>query len=180
MMNGLSFERLFATDLDSIIEIFVRGSIVYLVLLVFLRLIRRGPGAVGITDLLVVVMIADAAQNAMAGGYETITEGVMLVATIIGWDYGLDYLGSRVPAVQRLLRPPPKPLIVDGRMHRANMRGEMITEEELRGLLREQGVEEVEEVKQACLEGDGQLSVIKKEPEDEVSGKAGKKKKAIG
>ena len=62
-----------------------------------------------------------------------------------------------------MLRPAPLELIKDGKMVRKNMRQEMITQEELKGLLREQGVEEVSEVKTCCLEGDGHISVIKYE-----------------
>ena len=40
------------------------------------------------TDLLVIVLIADAAQNGMAGEYKSITEGVVLCATIVGWSLG--------------------------------------------------------------------------------------------
>jgi uncharacterized membrane protein YcaP (DUF421 family) len=47
-------------------EIFLRGTVVYLFLFALLRVTRRQAGAIGISDLLVVVLIADAAQNAMA------------------------------------------------------------------------------------------------------------------
>jgi uncharacterized membrane protein YcaP (DUF421 family) len=56
-------------------EIFLRGTIVYLFILFVLRLLRREAGALSISDLLVVVLIADAAQNAMASEYRSITEG---------------------------------------------------------------------------------------------------------
>ena len=45
----------------------------------------RAPAAISITDLLVLVLIADAAQNALAGEYKSITDGLLLVGTIIGW-----------------------------------------------------------------------------------------------
>jgi uncharacterized membrane protein YcaP (DUF421 family) len=146
-----------------IAEIFLRGSIVYLFLFLLLRILRREAGAIGISDLLVVVLIADAAQNAMASEYKSITEGAILVGTIAFWDYFLDWLGYRIPSVQRLLRPAPLLLIKDGHMQRRNMRQEMITEDELMGQLREQGVEGVEEVKKCYLEGDGHVSVIRKD-----------------
>lgn len=142
-------------------EIFVRGTIVYIALFFLLRFLRRGAGAIGISDLLVVVLIADAAQNAMAGEYKSITEGIILVGTIAFWDYFLDWLGYKFPAVQRLLRPAPLLLIKDGRILRQNLRQEMITKEELMGQLREQGVENVEEVKKCYMEGEGHVSVIK-------------------
>jgi len=88
-------------------EIILRGTIVYLFLFVLLRILRRGAEAIGISDLLVVVLIADAAQNAMASEYKSITEGLILVTTIVFWDYFLDWLGYRFPAVRPLLRPTP-------------------------------------------------------------------------
>jgi uncharacterized membrane protein YcaP (DUF421 family) len=146
----------------SIGEIFLRGTIVYLFLFIVFRLLRREAGALGISDLLVVVLIADAAQNAMASDYKSITEGLVLVSTLAFWDYFLDWLGYHFPAAQRLLRPPPSLLIKDGRLQRRNLRMEMITEEELMGKLREQGVKQIEEVKRSYIEADGTISVIKK------------------
>ena len=145
------------------LEIVLRGTFVYLLLFFVLRVLRREAGALGISDLLVVVLIADAAQNAMASEYKSVTEGAVLVGTIVAWDYALDWLGYRFPALGRLLRPAPLPLIKDGRVLRQNLRKEMITTEELMGQLREQGVESVGEVKRCRLEGDGHVSVIKKD-----------------
>ena len=157
-------------------EVFLRGTIIYLLLFFLLRLFRREAGAIGISDLLVVVLIADAAQNAMASDYKSITEGAVLVGTIVFWDYFLDWLGYRIPAVRRILRPAPLLLVKDGRLQRRNMRQEMVTEEELMGLLREQGIENLEEVKKSYLEADGHISVIKKGPSND---KAGTDRKAI-
>ena len=55
------------------------STIVYLFILFVLRLLRREAGSLSISDLLVVVLIADAAQNAMASEYKSITEGLVLV-----------------------------------------------------------------------------------------------------
>jgi uncharacterized membrane protein YcaP (DUF421 family) len=154
-------------------EIFLRGTIVYLFLFVVLRILRREAGALSISDLLVVVLIADAAQNAMASEYNSITEGLILVMTIAFWDYFLDWLSYRFPAVRPLLHPAPLLLIKDGHIQRRNLRQQMITEEELIEELREQGVESVEEVKKSYLEADGRISVITKDSKD----KKGKKEK---
>jgi len=144
-------------------EIILRGTVVYLFLFVLLRLLRRGAGTIGISDLLVVVLIADAAQNAMASEYKSITEGLILVTTIVFWDYFLDWLGYQSPPVRRLLRPAPLLLIKDGRIQQRNLRREMITEEELIEQLREHGVENVSQVKESYIEGDGHISVIAKD-----------------
>jgi uncharacterized membrane protein YcaP (DUF421 family) len=146
-----------------LIEIFLRGSLVYLALFLLLRLfLKRQSAAVGITDMLVVVLIADAAQNAMAGAYTSIPDGVLLVATILFWSYALDWLGFRFP---RFLRPPPLPLVKDGLMLRHNMRQELVTVDELMSMLRQQGVEHLSQVKAACMEGDGHISIVPADPE---------------
>lgn len=160
-------EKLFQIDWNSVfvptvplLEIIFRGSLVYLLLFVVLRLLRREAGGLGIADVLVIVLIADASQNAMSSDYKSITEGGILVATIVFWDYTLDFLGYRFPRFQRFVRPAPLPLIKDGRMLRKNMRQEMITEEELLGQLRQQGIEDIGRVKKCYLEGDGRISLI--------------------
>lgn len=141
-------------------EVVLRGTVVYLFLFFLLRILRREAGQLGISDLLVVVLIADAAQNAMSSDYRSITEGAILVATIAFWDYFLDWLSFRVPALQRLLRPPPLLLIRNGRLQRENMKREMLQENELMAQLREHGMRSAGEVKACYLEGDGRISVI--------------------
>jgi uncharacterized membrane protein YcaP (DUF421 family) len=159
----IDWKSIFVPSSLQIGEIFLRGTIVYLFLFFVFRVLRREAGAVGISDLLVVVLIADAAQNAMANEYKTVTEGLALVSTLAFWDYFLDWLSYRFPFFQRLLRPSPLLLIKDGRLQWRNLRQEMITEEELIGKLRAQGVEQVEDVKQSYMEDDGTISVIKKD-----------------
>jgi uncharacterized membrane protein YcaP (DUF421 family) len=159
----IDWKSIFVPSSLQIGEIFLRGTIVYLFLFFVFRVLRREAGAVGISDLLVVVLIADAAQNAMANEYKTVTEGLTLVSTLAFWDYFLDWLSYRFPFFQRLLRPSPLLLIKDGQLQRRNLRQEMITEEELIGKLRAQGVEQVEDVKQSYMEDDGTISVIKKD-----------------
>ena len=145
------------------IETIVRGSVMYLALFILLRVVlKRESGAMGITDLLVVVLIAEAAQNGMAAEYTSLPDGVLLVATIVFWAYALDWLSYRIPTVHRLLHPRALPLIKDSRLLRRNMQKELITEEELISQLRLQGVEEVSQVKDAYMESDGRISVIER------------------
>jgi uncharacterized membrane protein YcaP (DUF421 family) len=162
-----------------ILEIIFRGTFIYLALFMILRVLRREAGSLGITDVLVIVLIADAAQNGMAAEYKSVTEALILVATICFWDYLLDWLGHEIPVFQRLIHPAPLLLIKDGRMLRKNMRQEMITQDELISLIRQQGVESADEVKECYLESDGGISVIKKDSGDNSSQGPRKKKERI-
>jgi uncharacterized membrane protein YcaP (DUF421 family) len=142
------------------LEIFVRGTVTYFALFLMLRvLLKRESGTTGVTDLLVIVLIADAAQNAMSGQYTSITDGVLLVAVIMGWSFALDFIAYHVPAAARVIRPQPLLLVRNGRILHRNLRRELLTVDELRGQLREQGVENVSRIRSARMESDGQISV---------------------
>lgn len=147
----------------SILETIVRGVVTYLAIFVLLRVVLRNRGsAVTVSDLLVFVLISDAAQNAMAANYLSITNGIVLVATIIVTSLFVDWLAFRFPRLQRFVHPERKPLIVDGRLIRPTLQAELMTEEELLTQLRLNGVEEPSDVKAAYLEGNGEVSVIKR------------------
>jgi uncharacterized membrane protein YcaP (DUF421 family) len=142
-------------------ELVLRGTLMYWFLLLLFRfLVRRRMGSVGLGDMLVLVLLADAAQNAMSGDYKTFSEGAVLVSTIVAWNVALDWLVYRVAAVRRLLEPAPLALIRDGRVVRKNLREEFLTVEELKSKLREKGIEDVRDVKHAYLESDGEVSVL--------------------
>lgn len=147
----------------SIGELLLRGSIMYLALFIMLRvLVRRRVGALSMTDLLVIVLIADAAQNGMAGEYKSITEGVILCGTIIAWCLLLDWIAFHVPALRDWLEPPSRVLITNGHIQWRHMREEWVTEEELMSQLRQHGIDNVNDVACASVEPDGEISVIKR------------------
>jgi uncharacterized membrane protein YcaP (DUF421 family) len=124
--------------------------------------IKRRIGAVGMADLLVLVIIADAAQNGMAGEYRSVSEAFVLVATIIGWNMAIDWASFRFARLQKLLEPPPLLLIDDGQVLWRHLRHEFVSESELRSKLREHGVVDPLEVDKAYMEPDGQITVLKK------------------
>jgi len=154
----------------------LRGTVMYLSLFVILRFVMvRQTSTIGIADILVIVVIADAAQNGFAKEYKSITEGIVLVLTIVFWNLFLNWISYRFKPLERLLSPAPLPLVKNGKMNRRNMRQEFITEEELMSQVRQQGIAELEQIKEACLEANGELSVIKS---DEQESSARRKSKA--
>ncbi|MGE5469786.1 MAG: DUF421 domain-containing protein [Bacteroidota bacterium] len=167
----MSFEwsDLFALTVSPL-ELVIRGSLVYLFLfIVFRTVLKRDIGAVGVADVLVLVLIADAAQNAMSADYHSVSDGLILISTILGWNLLFDVLAFRFPRLRRLLQPQELCLIRDGRIFHANLHREYLTVEDLLAKLREQGVTDPDEVHLAYMESDGAISVIRREP-----GKTGK------
>lgn len=159
----------------SILETVVRGVATYFAIFVLLRVILRGrTSAVTVSDLLVLVLISDAAQNAMAANYNSITNGVVLVGTLLLCSFVVDWLGVRFEPVRQFVHPERKSLIVNGRIMRKVLREELMTEQELMTQVRLNGLEAIEEVKAAYLEGNGEISVIKTGPGDSAGGKASK------
>jgi uncharacterized membrane protein YcaP (DUF421 family) len=158
---GLDWGELFGFSVPPA-ELIIRGTAMYWFLfLVFRFVVRRELGGIGVGDILIMVVVADASQNAMAGEYKSITDGFLLVATLIGWNVLLDWMAFHFPIIRPFAKPPSLLLVKHGRILNSNMRREFISEDELWVKLREAGVESLASVKKAYVESDGQISVIK-------------------
>jgi uncharacterized membrane protein YcaP (DUF421 family) len=143
-----------------LLEIAIRGSILYLAIFLAMRFLpRRTIGAMGAADLLVVVLIADAVQNGMSSDYHSVTEALLLGATIFAWATFIDWLDYRFPH-WHLAEAKERAVIVDGRILHENLKREQVTEEELLGQLRMHGQDSPKHVAKAFIEGDGHVSVI--------------------
>lgn len=158
--RNVDWVKSFALDTPPL-EILVRGTVIYLALYALLRVVlKRETGITSMTDLLAVVLIADAAQNGMSGAYTSITDGLLLVAVIIGWSFLLNWMAHRWRWASRIIRPRPLLVIRDGELLSRSLRKELITEEQLREQARKQGIEELADVREGWMESDGQFSFI--------------------
>ncbi|PPE74625.1 DUF421 domain-containing protein [Solimonas fluminis] len=167
------FEALLQTDLRgmflpdvSLLEIFLRGTLIYLGLFVLLRWFRRPTGQLGIADVLLITLLADASQNAMSGPYESVSSGIGLVLTIMFWDQVIDRLSYRWPRLAHWTQPPPVELIADGVVHEENLERHHISRDELRCHLRQHGVDDFAAVHRCFLENTGHISVLKRDGGD--------------
>ncbi|WPB55845.1 DUF421 domain-containing protein [Xylophilus sp. GOD-11R] len=143
-------------------ELMLRGTVMFwFLLLIFRFVLRRDMGDVGVSDFLFVVILGDAAQNAMIGDGTSTLDGMVLIGTLVAWNFGLDWLGYRVPAVERFVSGSRICLVRHGRLQRRALRREYITEEDVMAKLREEGLERLDQVKLMNLETDGQISVVK-------------------
>lgn len=149
---------------ESPVEMLVRGTVSYWFLFTLFRIaVRRRIGAVGMADILILVIVSDAIQNAMAGEYTSVSDGFILVATLVGWTLFTDWASFHFPAIRKLLEPPPLLIIRKGRLVRRNLRSEFISDMELQAKMRENGVSDYSEVEAAYMETDGQITFIKKD-----------------
>ena len=158
------WSAIFGPDVP-IIETLVRGTIMYFALLILMRINNRNAGEVGLADVLVIVLLADAAQNGMAGESKSITEALLLISTIVAWDWIFDYLGFKSPFWKRILEPEPLLLVEDGKIIRKQLEKELMTEDDLLSQLRQQGVGDPSIVKKCYLESNGRFSVLTEMPD---------------
>ena len=143
------------------LELFLRGTLMFWFLfLVFRLVLRRDIGSASVTDFLFVVIIGDAAQNSMIGEGTSVSDGMMLVSTLVAWNYVIDALSYRYPRIDRLLAARKLCLIRDGKLQRRNLRKEFITVDEVFEKIREAGLERLDQVKMMHMEADGEISVI--------------------
>lgn len=142
-------------------ELLVRGTLVFLGLMLLLRVVgQREAGGLGLTDLLVVVLVVDAASSGLTGNTESIGDGFILVLTILFWSVALDAVSYRWPRLGTVLKARPKPLIEDGTLNRRVMRRELMTDVEVFAQLRLHGIERLDQVHRAYLEPNGMISIV--------------------
>lgn len=157
----LDITKLFQLE-TPVFELVFRGSVLYLAILFLMRILpRRTGGELAIMDLIFIFLIADAAAYSL-GGYQSITGGLIVILTLMFWNFTLNWLSYYIPFIEKLISAPPLPIIKNGNLISRNMRREYITEDELMDHLRKEGIETIEQIKMAYVEGDGKITIIKK------------------
>ncbi|MDP9482695.1 MAG: DUF421 domain-containing protein [Chloroflexota bacterium] len=154
---------------SSLAEVAFRTAVVYTFLVIALRIGgKREIGQLSILDLIVLLVIADAVQNAMVGENTTLWGGLVAAGTLLALDKGLKLLAQRSREVKRVLEGEPRLLIRNGKFLERAMREEGIDREELKTAVRSHGLAKVGDVALAVLERDGTISVIPREAEPQT------------
>jgi uncharacterized membrane protein YcaP (DUF421 family) len=149
-------------DLPHWWDFVVRAVVVYLFLLVLLRLTgKRQVGQLAPFDLVLLLVLSNAVQNAMNGGDNSITGGVILASTLVALNWCVGWLVYRSKRFEALIEGRPVIVVHDGRVDHDAMRKTQMTMHELESSLRSQGCTGPEEVRFAVLENNGHITVIK-------------------
>lgn len=142
-------------------SIVARTVIVYAALLLGLRLAgKRELGQMTPFDLVVILLIANAVQNAMVGPDTSVTGGLIAAGVLILGNYGLAQARERLPWLRRAVEGTPTLLINDGKLVWQHLRQEGLDEDEVLMAIREHGVADVKDVRMAVLETDGSISIV--------------------
>ena len=146
----------------TLLDVALRTTVVYLALLVGLRLTgTRQLGQMSTFDLVLLLIIANAVQNAMVGPDTSLAGGLVAAGVLIGWHRVIDWWRLRSRGFAKLLAGEGIMLIHHGEILDAHCQRAGITRDELIQALREHGVSNVADVMLAVLEPDGAISVVR-------------------
>jgi uncharacterized membrane protein YcaP (DUF421 family) len=151
----------------TLLEIGVRTVIVYAVLLTGVRLTgKRQIGQLTPFDLVVLLLISNAVQNAMTGPDTSVTGGVVAACTLLALNLIISLVRLRSDRFRRFVEGVPLPLVVHGQIQFRNLKHEQMATDELMATLREHEAQSVDQVELAMLEIDGTVSVIRRDTMD--------------
>jgi uncharacterized membrane protein YcaP (DUF421 family) len=142
-------------------EIVARTIVIYTVLVLALRAAgKREIGQMAPFDLVVILLISNAVQNAMVGGDVSVTGGLIAAGVLVGANYGVATARERVTWLREAVEGTPTIIVSGGKLIRQNLRREGIDEEEVLMAIREHGVPDLGGVRLAVLETDGSISIV--------------------
>ena len=144
-------------------ELIVRGSIVYVFLLILLRLTgKRQIGQLAPFDLVLLLVLSNAVQNSMNGGDNSLVGGLISAATLVALNYGVGYVTFKSKTLEALIEGRPQVIIHNGKVFEDVIRSAKLTHHELSAALRRSGCTCAEEVQTAILENNGSISIVQR------------------
>jgi uncharacterized membrane protein YcaP (DUF421 family) len=152
----------------SLAEKIVRPVVIYVFLVVILRIGgRRELAQMNAFDLVVLLTLSNAVQNAIIGDDNSLLGGIIGGATLVLLNLGVVRFLYRHPGLDRKLEGDPVLLVKDGRIVKENLERELITEDELLAAIHRQGIDRIEACAEVILETSGTISVLARQPTTE-------------
>jgi uncharacterized membrane protein YcaP (DUF421 family) len=142
-------------------ELIVRGIVVYLFLLALLRITgKRQVGQLAPFDLVLLLVLANAVQNSMNAGDNSLIGGLITATTLIGLNFLVSLVTHRYKRLEAIVEGRPQILIHNGKLFEDVMAKAQLTHHELNASLRRSGCSSVAEVHSAIMENNGAISVV--------------------
>lgn len=142
-------------------SIMVSSACVYIFIILAIRLFGKKEFAqLSVFDLVFVLLISNAVQNAMVGSDTSLTGGLVAALTLFMLNTFLKYITFKFPSLQKVLTGEPIMLIYKGMVKDENLRKEHISMNELLEAVHEHGIHNIKDVDLAILESDGNISVL--------------------
>ena len=141
-------------------EFLLRGVVVY-AFLIFILLVtcKRQVGQLAPFDLVLLLVLSNAVQNAMNGGDNSILGGMLSAMTLIGVNWAVSWATFRNKRLARIIEGRPELIVHNGHVFQDVMQREQLTHSELEAALRASGCADIKRVHFAVLETNGQITV---------------------
>ena len=147
--------------MEEVFFVIIRSLVVYLFIVTAIRIFgKREISQLSVIDLVFILLISNAVQNAMVGENVSLLGGVVAAGTLFIANYVLGEIFFRSKKLSNLIQGEPLLLIYKGKVVMEHLKKAKISDDELEAAIREHGVEKVEEVDLAVLERDGNISVL--------------------
>ena len=154
-------------------EIFLRSLIVYFFLIVLLRLTgKRQVGQLAPFDLVLLLVLSNSVQNAMTGGDNSVSGGLVSAGPLVAANYAVGYATFKNKKLEAMIEGRPQVLIHNGKLFEDVLRNAQMTHHELEAALRQGGCASPTEVFSAILENNGAISVISKSSRGDLEARA--------
>ena len=149
---------------NNYVRIILSTSVIYLFIVIAIRIFgKKELAQLSVVDMVFILLISNAVQNAMVGPDSTLSGGLVAATTLFVINYGLKYLQYRFPKFGKAIEGDATMLIYKGKILESHLKMAKITNDELMEAVREHGVEAVKDVDLAILEVDGNISVLSNE-----------------
>lgn len=147
------------------VSIVTHAVVIYLFLLLVFRVAGRRTLAQATSfDLVLILIIGDATQQALLGEDSTVGSAALAVLCLVSLDMSLAHLKRAFPALDRLLEGDPVLLVERGVINERSLRTNHLDHDDLLCAARTaRGVTALEDIQQAALEKDGKISIVPRE-----------------
>lgn len=142
----------------------LRAAAIYLLLLFIFRMAgRRTLAQITTFDLVLLLIVSEATQNAMLGDDNSITNSFLVITTLVGLDIILSLFKQRFPESEKIMEGVPLIIVAEGKPLKDRMKKARVDEDDVLTAARElQGLERLDQIKYAVLERSGGISIIPK------------------
>ncbi|WP_096188249.1 DUF421 domain-containing protein [Evansella halocellulosilytica] len=150
--------------------IITRTIVIYFVILIVFRMMgKREIGELSIVDFVISIMIAELAVMTIENTHVSMGKQIMPMLVLMVIQISLAYISLKSQKLRKMIDGKPSVLISKGKIDENEMKKQRYNFDDLMTQLRQNNVKYVSEVEFAILEPSGQLSVIKKEDEQDGS-----------
>ena len=165
-LEGSAWSNMFTLDAEKVtyLEKVVRPLLIYFVMVTLLRIFgKRELAQLNPIDFVLLLLISEAVQNAIIGDDTSLSGGVIGVVTLLGVNYLMAFIKFRVPPIEKLIEGEPKILIENGKVKPDALNSELMTEDDLKVIAHEEGLEDAKEIEKLILDPNGTFFVEAKD-----------------